>query len=309
VRRNASGWLAGSMPRPRPLKKQGTPSASAAAASSSHAPSQYASLPTRNAGRSADATMAASRSTASASGAAPPVTPPRGTSPEAGPNRSSGKSRNTGPRCGSAAYRTCVVHEPAGRSGVGDGGGQLRDRRQHRHVVELLERARAPARGGGAPTEHHERRTVEHRRRDRRDAVGDARTGGQRRHARPAGELRVGLGGERRRLLVTGVDDAHAALASPLVQRPDVAAVEGEHHVDPELQHRRDGLLSGMPLDRLTRRLLSIGVRHAGSIAQPTPAQRPGGPARPLPVRAPGGGARDQGAATIQPRRCSSAAS
>ena len=40
VRRNASGWSAGSSPRPRPLKKHGTPSSSAAASSSHHAPSQ-----------------------------------------------------------------------------------------------------------------------------------------------------------------------------------------------------------------------------------------------------------------------------
>ena len=108
VRRNASSWSAGNVPRPSPFVNTGTRRCSAAAASWSQAPAQYTSLPTMNAGRSAVAMRAARRATSSGSGSAPRARAGSvaGISPDDGPNTSSGKSRNTGPRCGSAAMAT-----------------------------------------------------------------------------------------------------------------------------------------------------------------------------------------------------------
>ena len=114
--------------------------------------------------------------------------PPSGTSPADGPNRSSGKSRNTGPRCGlggQADTPSCTVG--AGGRRVDHGGGELRDRRQHGDVVELLQRAGAPAQRRGPPAEHDQRRAVEQRRRHRRDAVRDTRPRRERGDAPAAG--------------------------------------------------------------------------------------------------------------------------
>ncbi len=144
-----------------------------------------------------------------------------------------------------------LVDERAGLLGVEDRAGRLRDRGEDRHVIELLQRARAPAQLRGPAAEHDERSAVEPGRCDGRDPVGDAGTSGQRGHGRTPGQLGVGLGGERRRLLMTGVEHAHALVAARLVQRPDVTAVQGEHHVDPERPHRRDRLLAGVPVDAL----------------------------------------------------------
>ena len=139
----------------------------------------------------------------------------------------------------------------AGLLGVEDGGRRLGDRGEDRHVVELLQRPGAPAQLRRPSAEHDQRRAVEPRRGHRRDPVGDARSGGQRGHGRAAGQLGVGLGGERRRLLVAGVEHPHALVAARLVQRPDVPTVEGEHDVDPEGPHRRHRLLAGVALDPL----------------------------------------------------------
>ena len=206
-----------------------------------------------NTGRSAPATSSASRAIESGSGSTPrpAAGSTAGRSPAEGPNTSRGKSRNTGPRCGSAARAMASWTSGAGLLGVEDGGRRLRDRGEDRHVVELLQRPGAPSQLRGPSAEHDEWRTVEPRRRHRRDPVGDAGTGGQRGDGRAAGQLGVGLGGERRRLLVTGVEHPHALVAACLVQRPDVPAVEREHDVDPEGAHGRHRLLAGMALDPL----------------------------------------------------------
>ena len=209
-----------------------------------------------NAGRSAAAISSPSAAHAASSGAAPTSSSasPLGTSPDDGPNTSSGKSRKTGPRCGRPGEACGLEHHRAGRRRIGDRRRRLGDRRQDRHVVELLQRPRAPPTLRRPPAEHDERRPVEPRRRHRRDAVGDARPGGERRQPRSPGELGVGLGGERRRLLVAGVDDPHPLVARGLVERPDVAAVQREHHVGPELPQRGDGLLAGVSLDDVDTR-------------------------------------------------------
>ena len=254
MRRNASSWSAGRVPRPSPLVNTGTRRCSTAGGQlrprrrpsrrrcRRRTPGARRRRPARPAGRSASGSGSTPRPAAGSTA---------GTSPADGPNTSSGKSRNTGPRCGSAASAIASWTIAPAFVGVEDGGRRLRDRRQDRHVVELLQRPGAPAQLRGPSAEHDQRRPVEPRRRDRRDAVGDARAGGERGDGRAPGQLGVGLGGERRRLLVAGVDDAHALVAGRLVQRPDVPAVEREHHVDPEGPHRRDRLLAGVALDPL----------------------------------------------------------
>ena len=158
---------------------------------------------------------AARRATASGSGSAPRLRAgsTAGTSPADGPNTSSGKSRNTGPRCGSAARAMASwTIAPAFAGSVTVAADFVIDC-EDRHVVELLQRPGTPPALRRPPAEHDERRPVEPRRRHRRHAVGDAGPGGQRGDARSPGQLGVGLGGERRRLLVAGVDDAHALVA------------------------------------------------------------------------------------------------
>jgi hypothetical protein len=138
----------------------------------------------------------------------------------------------------------------ATRSGrIGDGGRVLRDRREDGHVVELLQRPRAPPALRRPAAEHHERRTVEVRRRHGRHAVGDAGTGGEDRETGAAGELRVRLGGEGGRLLVPRVDHLHALVARRFVQRPHVASVEREHHVGAVRPKCGDRLLAGVSVD------------------------------------------------------------
>ena len=50
------------------------------------------------------------------------------------------------------------------------------------------------------------------------------------------------------------------ALARGLVERPDVPAVEREHHVDPELPQRGDRLVPGMTVDVRHRRKSTRGA-------------------------------------------------
>ncbi len=107
VRVNASSWSAGRHPRPRPLNQHGTRMVSTKRVSASHAPSQYTSLPTMIAGRSAAAINAAAASTSAGSGSMPFGTLPFAAGSDAGSKITSiGKSRNTGPRWGVIAVRT-----------------------------------------------------------------------------------------------------------------------------------------------------------------------------------------------------------
>ena len=124
------------------------------------------------------------------------------------------------------------VDERGDRRGVGRGRGPLRDRCEHGDVVELLQRACTPPRLGRPSAEHHERRAVEVGGGDGRDAVGHARAGGEHGDSRSARQLGRGFGRERRRLLVTDVDDAPVVVRSLrhcVVEREDVAAREREH--------------------------------------------------------------------------------
>ena len=133
-------------------------------------------------------------------------------------------------------------------AGRGDRARRLGDRRHDRYVVELLQRARAPARLGGAAGEDDQRRPVELGGGDGADAVGDAGAGGQHGDARSPRELGHALGGERRRLLVTHVDDADVLLHGAVVDREDVTARQREDLAHAVPGQRRDGQLAAVPL-------------------------------------------------------------
>ena len=157
MRRKAWAWSAGNMPRPSPLKKQGTPSV--------------------DGGRRELVPRAV-----------PVRVAPHQERRSLGARDQLGEARHgvgVGCRCGDAATlgdvalgrsehvereveedRTAVgaggdlhgvVHLASRRPGVGDGGGQLRDRREDGHMVELLQRARSPSPRRRTTTEHDER--------------------------------------------------------------------------------------------------------------------------------------------------------
>jgi hypothetical protein len=252
VRRNDSSWRAGNVPRPRPLKKHGTRRCSTAARSSSHAPSQYTSLPTMNAGRSAAAISSASAATSSGSERRRDrrTHRPRAVATRTRrPNTSSGKSRNVGPRCGrhGQPWPRRAPSAPAFEESFTVAADLVIDcitgtwsNSCSEPLPQRASGARPPSTTTGAPLNHT---------RDRRHPVGDARPRGERGEAGLAGELGVRLGGERRGLLVAGVDHPHALVARRVVQRPDVATVEREHDVGAECHQRGDRLLPGMPFD------------------------------------------------------------
>ena len=108
------------------------------------------------------------------------------------------------------------------------GGGELDQRGHERDVVDLLQRALAPAEGGRAAAEDQHRRVVLVRGGDRAHPVGHPRPGGQRAHAERAGHLGPALGREGRGLLVADVDDVDALLAAAVVDREQVPARERE---------------------------------------------------------------------------------
>ena len=124
--------------------------------------------------------------------------------------------------------RDRLVDQPRDRGrGVG-GTGQLGERRDEWHVVDLLERSHPPAARRRTPAQHQHRRAVGLRRRQRAHAVGHARSGSQRADADPARGLRPTLRGEGRRLLVAHVHDVDALLAAAVVDREEVAAGQRE---------------------------------------------------------------------------------
>ena len=105
---------------------------------------------------------------------------------------------------------------------------QLHERPHERDVIDLLQRALAPAHLRRAATQDHQRRPVLGRRGDRAHPVGHPRTRGQGTHAGRARDLRPALRRERRRLLVAEVDQLDALAPAAVVDREQVAAGEGE---------------------------------------------------------------------------------
>ena len=133
-----------------------------------------------------------------------------------------------------AGQREGLVHPAHHLAGGGQGACELRDRRQDRGLVELLEAAGAPAVLRGAAADDDHGGAVELGLGDGADAVGDARSRGQHREARHPGELAGGLRGEGRGLLVAHVEQPHRRVGGDggVVHREDVGAGEGEHRLD-----------------------------------------------------------------------------
>ena len=125
----------------------------------------------------------------------------------------------------------CLADRPAHPAGLVLGPGPLGDRRQQLRVIDLLQAPRAPPVVGRAAAEHHHRGSVEVRRRDRADAVGDPRAGGENGEPRHPAEPGGRLCREDRRLLVPDVDDAHRRICPDraVVKREDMTAGQREH--------------------------------------------------------------------------------
>ena len=247
VRLKASSWSAGMQPRPRPFTHVGTRRCSTAATNASQAPSQYTSVPATRAGRFARAIRraASAKSTGLSSLRGGLYA---GTSPSPSANTtSSGRSReHRAPVRGhgqAGQLRDLLAH----LRHVGDGLRLLRDRCQHRDVVELLQGPRTPASLRRTPAQDHERRAVEHGRRHGRDPVRHPRARGQGRHTRSPRQLGRALGGEGRGLLVADVDDADVLLHRGVVQGEDVPAGEREQLLDAEGRERGQRQFPAVP--------------------------------------------------------------
>ena len=166
-------------------------------------------------GRSAAPSSAPTRSISRAVGgaAARPgraARPARSGSSASMKTTSSGRSRNVGPVGGRRRRRERLVDQLGDLGGRRRGARALRERRDERHVVDLLQRALAPAELRRAAAEHHHRRVVLVRGGDRAHPVRDAGPGRQRADARLARDLRPALGRERGGRLVAHVDQVDA---------------------------------------------------------------------------------------------------
>jgi hypothetical protein len=137
--------------------------------------------------------------------------------------------------------------------------GVLGDRGEKGRVVELLQGAAAPPERRGSPAEHHQRRAVEPRGGHGRDAVGDARSGGEDGQAGAAGQLGRRLRREHGGRLVPDVDDRHRRLSldRAVVQREHVRPGQREHPLDAVRAGDADGDLAAMGVGR--RRLRGHG--------------------------------------------------
>ena len=141
---------------------------------------------------------------------------------------------------------------------------QLGERAHEGHVVELLQRALAPAHRRRAPAEHEHRRAVLLGGGHRAHAVGDAGPGGERRHAGLAGDLGPALGGEGGGRLVAHVDEVDALLAAAVVDREQMPARQRE-----ELGHPvRLQALGHQPTPVELRGLLGLGAHGRGPYRQ-----------------------------------------
>ena len=175
---------------------------------------------------------------------------------------SSGRSRNVGPGRRRERGRERLVDQ-LGDLGRRDRGARALGERAHeRDVVDLLERALAPAHLRRAAAEHDHRRVVLVRGGDRAHAVGDAGPGGQRADARLARDLRPALGGERGGRLVADVDQVDALGAAAVVEREEVPAREREQLVTPCAFSRRAS--SSPPCGCFSSALLGCRVPASG---------------------------------------------
>ena len=236
VRRNASGWSAGSMPRPRPLKKHGTPSASAAPtrARSTRRPSRRRCPPGTPAARRRRSTAASSRDRVRVGGGRAVQPMPVGHLAGRRTEHVEREVEEHGPAVRLGGEPGGGVHLLAGGGGVGRpsptsfvigariGGwsSSCNEPAPHRRAG-----ARPPSTTTGDPLKCADV-TAETPLVTPGPAVSAASPG-----------LRVSLAyasaANVADPLVAGVDDPHRLRSSGrLVERPDVATVEREHHVD-----------------------------------------------------------------------------
>ena len=152
------------------------------------------------------------------------------------------------------------------------GGGEPGQRRDERHMVDLLQRPLPPAQRGRPPAEHHQRRLVLLCGGHRAHPVGDAGTRGQRGDAGHPGHLRPAFGGERGGLLVAGVDQPDALGAAAVVDGEQVPAGQREDRVDAAGPQPAGDQVSGV--DRATDGASMLMARSIISGAWPTPQTR-----------------------------------
>ena len=242
---------AGTTPRPMPLVIVGMPADSTKRSAASSARSAHTSVPRISTGREADGQQLGDLGDRVAVGL---LRRGRGPTAGAGPeaelkNSSIGTSTNDRAAVRRAGGGERVVHAVEHVAGGVEGAGRLRDRRDDRRLVELLQAAAAPAVGRRATADDDHRRAGELGLGDRAEAVGDARAGGE--HGEPGhpGQLAGGLGGERRGLLVAYVEQPHrrVGLDRAVVHREHVRAGQGEHRLDPVGAGDGDGELAGVP--------------------------------------------------------------
>ena len=200
-------------------------------------------------------------------------------------------------RSGAAMSKARAVASPI-RAGILDRLGRLRQRRDERKVVDLLEAAGAPAHLRGPTAEDDDRRAVGAGAGDGAHPVGDAGSRGQRADARRPRRLRPTLGGEGRGLLVADVDDRDALLAAAVIEAEEMAAREREEVGDPARAKRlgrqpaamtgariRDPLLLSLLLGGHGRERTRRGRLRPGRAAHRNPGweARTGSPAAPAP--------------------------
>ena len=99
-------------------------------------------------------------------------------------------------------------------------------------MVDLLQRALAPAHRGRPAAEHEHRRVVLLGGGERAHPVRHARPGGERAHAGLARDLRPALRGEGGGLLVADVDELDALAPAAVVEGEQMPAGEGEELPD-----------------------------------------------------------------------------
>ena len=149
------------------------------------------------------------------------------------------------------------------------GRGHLDHGPHERQVVDLLQRALAPAPRRRAAAEHEHRRAVLRRRGHRADPVRDPGPGGQRRHARLARDLRPALGGERGGGLVAHVDEVDPLRAAAVVDREQVPAGEREqlgHAVRLQAARDQPAAVEGLGRFGLGRHGAGIYPRRSGGV-------------------------------------------
>ncbi len=119
--------------------------------------------------------------------------------------------------------------------------GRLDQRRDEGKVVDLLQRARAPAHLRRPPAQHSDRRVVRLCPGDRAEAVGNARPRGQRRDAQPPRRLRHPLGGKDGGLLMPHIDDPDPLLLAAVIYGEQMSPRQREEMAHaPGLQNLRD---------------------------------------------------------------------